>query len=194
MSDTGLRATTRTNNALLSVDHQVWIDLTSPLDLQNYLASRSRLRHLVLVIYLFQIPETAQIDCQGYKRFWKTSAIQQPQKAQLSHLPWRNWLARSTVRLASAWFGYREVDSSSLSGRALLLLLPRLVLDVQSNRLVQSNCVLLRYLVPDDSWKVGWLPGLAVGYAFCSHIWMRYGKFCRTDSILVAAYMTLGSH
>jgi len=29
------------------------------------------------------------------------SVIQQPQKAQLSHLPWRNWLARSTVRFAS---------------------------------------------------------------------------------------------
>jgi hypothetical protein len=29
--------------------------------------------------------------------------IQQPQKAQLSHLPWRNWLARSTVRFASAF-------------------------------------------------------------------------------------------
>jgi hypothetical protein len=48
-------------------------------------------------------------------------AIQQPQKAQLSLLPWRNWLARSTVRSVSALSSYREVDSSSLSGRALFL-------------------------------------------------------------------------
>jgi hypothetical protein len=49
------------------------------------------------------------------------SAIQQPQKAQLSLLPWRNWLARSTVRFGYRQIGYREVDSSSLSGRALFL-------------------------------------------------------------------------
>ena len=47
---------------------------------------------------------------------------QQPQKAQLSHLPWRNWLARSTVRFVFWHISYREVDSSSLSGRAYLLL------------------------------------------------------------------------
>jgi len=50
-------------------------------------------------------------------------AIQQPQKAQLSHLPWRNWLARSTVRFALSHFSYREVDSSSLSGRAFFSVL-----------------------------------------------------------------------
>jgi hypothetical protein len=49
---------------------------------------------------------------------FQLSAIQQPQKAQLSHLPWRNWLARSTVRFGFGHLSYREVDSSSLSGRA----------------------------------------------------------------------------
>ena len=39
------------------------------------------------------------------------NSIQQPQRAQLSHLPWRNWLARSTVN--------REVPSSSLGGRVI---------------------------------------------------------------------------
>ena len=52
---------------------------------------------------------------------------QQPQKAQLSHLPWRNWLARSTVRFVFWHISYREVDSSSLSGRAYLLLDCRLM-------------------------------------------------------------------
>ena len=50
------------------------------------------------------------------------SSNTRPQKAQLSHLPWRNWLARSTVRFVSWHLSYREVDSSSLSGRAPFLI------------------------------------------------------------------------
>jgi hypothetical protein len=105
-----------------------WISFTSP-------TSGSSLGCMVRVSGL--VGSDLRVDI----RSWKTSAIQQPQKAQLSHLPWRNWLARSTVRLASAWFGYREVDSSSLSGRAHLLLVPRLVLGLQSNIAVQCDSV-----------------------------------------------------
>ena len=67
-------------------------------------------------------PQIGTRDCQAlyWARFCGLSS--KPQKAQLSHLPWRNWLARSTVRFAFWHLSYREVDSSSLSGRAFLLL------------------------------------------------------------------------
>jgi hypothetical protein len=68
----------------------------------------------------------------------KILTIQQPQKAQLSHLPWRNWLARSTVRFGLGHFGYREVDSSSLSGRAPFCTFLLLINCIQHQRFVMT--------------------------------------------------------